>query len=363
MMRLTSTSGKRVAVPVVALLSTVVLGLAVVGSVLASDPPHWLGATETTNCTTPCHVVHQAQGGGLTSDASNVNLCQSCHDSNNLPISNSDIASPHTSGTSHAFGVSTTHPTYATQDPLDTQMSVRVMDGNVVCSTCHNQHSAEKILGGTARISAANKVQFGSPPGTGDVTSGGSYTGDFGYWYLIDIDGEGSQVDATFRWSKDGISWMATGVSAGNGSPVALGADGVEVTFTGLDADAFKVGEQWEFYATWPFLRVKLDEGDITAGDKFCRDCHRDWVMTHDSVGGTREYDGQNKSHPVGVTLNANNQNYDRTIPLDGNGGEQGVNGDNNPSNDLGLDGSGLVQCLTCHGVHYADSNTLTDIP
>jgi len=274
------------------------------------------------------------------------------------------VADPGVDGTSHAFGVSTTHIAFETQDPLEQEMLLRVMGGNVVCSTCHNQHAARNTYRGTARISAADKVTFGSPPGTGGLVSGGSYSGDFGYWYLIDIDGPGSQADATFRWSRDnGMSWMATAVGAGNGSPVALGADGVELTFTGPAADAFKLGEQWEFYATWPFLRTPLDEGDITTGDRFCRDCHRDWVMTHDSPGGTRVYDGQNKSHPVGVALNANNRNYDRSIALDGNGGEQGVNGDSNASNDLRFDATGLVQCLTCHGVHYADSNTLTDRP
>ena len=31
-----------------------------------------------------------------------------------------------------------------------------------------------------------------------------------------------------------------------------------------------------------------MDRGDINAVDKFCRDCHEEWVMTHDSdlVGG-----------------------------------------------------------------------------
>ena len=82
--------------------------------------------------------------------------------------------------------------------------------------------------------------------------------------------------------------------------------------------------------------------------------------MTHDSVGGTRDYDGAMKSHPVGVTLNANGRGYDRGVPLDGNGGDQGVSGDSNSTNDLKLDAGGRVQCLTCHGVHGADSNTQT---
>jgi len=46
---------------------------------------------------------------------------------------------------------------------------------------------------------------------------------------------------------------------------------------------------------------------------------------------------------------------YDRAAPLDGDGGVD----DGNDSNDLVLDGV-LVQCLSCHGVHFVDSNTLT---
>ena len=80
--------------------------------------------------------------------------------------------------------------------------------------------------------------------------------------------------------------------------------------------------------------------------------------MDHDTV---RTYDGNFKSHPVGVALDANGMGYDRSVPLDGNGAPQGAAGeDSNPTNDLLLDSGGFVQCLTCHGVHYVDSNTLT---
>jgi hypothetical protein len=67
-------------------------------------------------------------------------------------------------------------------------------------------------------------------------------------------------------------------------------------------------------------------------------------------------------SHPVGEGLNANGKGYDRAAPLDGDGSVQGVGGgDGNHSNDFNFDAEGLVQCMTCHGIHYADSNTLTE--
>ena len=87
--------------------------------------------------------------------------------------------------------------------------------------------------------------------------------------------------------------------------------------------------------------------------------------MTHDTDlvagGGVRNWDGNFKSHPVGVTLNANGEDYDRTIPRDGNGADQdSLDADANPTNDLTFDSENRVQCLTCHGVHYVDSNTIT---
>ena len=35
-----------------------------------------------------------------------------------------------------------------------------------------------------------------------------------------------------------------------------------------------------------------------------------------------------------------------------------GADFDGNPSNDLSFDANGNIHCLTCHGVHFADSNS-----
>lgn len=327
-----------------------------------SDPPHWYSSSADIGCGEQCHTTHDSLGGGLTQAEDNVTLCQSCHNdsglASELPLDNADLAIPGHGGNSHAFGTNATNATYGAQPPTDEEMSLRVMDGAVVCSTCHNQHASRSARGGTSRISDATRTTaLGS---TGTVTSQGTFTGPDGYWYLAEIDGSGSQTTATFRWSKDnGTSWMATAVPAGDGAPVALDA-GVEVVFTGGAGNSFQVGERWEFYGAFPFLRAALDTGDNASVEKFCRDCHREWVMTHDSTGGTNDWDGNFKSHPVGIGLNANGKGYDRSAPLDGDGSEQGVGDDGNPTNDLALDSGGRVQCLSCHGVHYADSNTLT---
>lgn len=334
-------------------LAAVIVALAPV-CLLAQDPPHWSRVDFLMDCTSSCHLLHQAQGGALTSNASNVNLCQSCHmpggDAGGQPINNSDKAVPDSGGTSHAFDVPAINAGADTQQPLDNEMLLRVMGGNIVCSTCHNQHSGDSVDGGTSRVRPTERITvLGS---TGTVTSGGTFTGPEGVWYLIEITNAGTPGNAEFRYSKDnGTTWFPTQITGIN---VSLDS-GVTVTF---GAGNYVVGERWELAGAWPFLRAILDSGSNAAGDAYCRDCHRAWVMTHTDV---ESYDGNYKSHPVGIGLDANGRGYDRGVPLDGNGANQGSGGaDTNPSNDLQLDASGNLQCLTCHGVHYADSNTQT---
>ena len=324
----------------------------------AADPPHSSSTTITSDCTTPCHVTHHAAGVGLTTSASNVNLCQSCHNpagsAGNLPINSSDAAVAGVRGTSHAFDVAAANSLAGAQEPVNSAMLLRVMDGNVVCSTCHNQHIANSTYGGHPRVSPTKQTtDLGS---TGSLTSGGVFNGANGVWFLIEVVTAGDQGSARFRYSKDnGTSWFPTPpATLGAGADVTLDS-GVTVTFT---SGSFAVGERWEFSASWPFLRAAIDSGANGQGDAYCRDCHRSWVMDHESV---RTYDGNFKSHPVGVALDANGMGYDRPVPLDGNGSPQGGPGeDGNPTNDFLFDSAGLVQCLTCHGVHYADSNTLS---
>ncbi|KAB2967989.1 MAG: cytochrome c3 family protein [Thermoanaerobaculia bacterium] len=338
-------------------LAALAAGALVSGPLPAADPPHWTGAALDIDCTRQCHTLHSSPGGQLTAAAGNVNLCQSCHSAtglaSDLPVNSTDKAIPGQSGSSHAFDAPATNAAYGALPPEHAQMVLRVMDGNIVCSTCHNQHTASAANGGTPRISPARRVTaLGS---TGTVTSGGVFSGADGLWYLVEIQTAGPLGSARFRWSKDnGISWMAQNVLTAASNALD---NGVTIAFSA--AGSFALGERWEISASWPFLRAAIDSGDNSTGDKFCRDCHRGWVMDHTAV---RTYDGTPRSHPIGVALNANGEGYDRAAPLDGNGAAQGGAGiDANASNDLRLDAGGRVQCLTCHGVHNVDSNTVTE--
>ena len=311
------------------------------GTAFAVDPPHWYFDMD---CET-CHIGHNAAGGGLTVADGNSNLCLSCHTEGGragaLPILPS-----HTLATHH-YNVTPDASRWGSQMPQNPEMANRIMDGVFVCSTCHDQHNADVANRGRVRLSTPELLTaFGS---SGDVTAGGTYSGSGGSSYLLEI----TIADSHFRYSRDGgATWVG---EADIGTDVPLDS-GLAVTFSG---GTFALGERWRFTASFPFLRLPLDQGDNATGDRFCRECHSLWAQGYEDVEGPSS---RWMSHPVGEGLNANGKGYDRAAPLDGDGSVQGVGGgDGNHSNDFNFDAEGLVQCMTCHGIHYADSNTLTE--
>ncbi len=324
----------------------------------ATDPPHWTGSfpAESPNidCTTPCHVTHNDQGGALTSDASNVNLCQSCHNSSDTltgrPIDNAHKAIPGQTGISHSFEVPAVNAQLGTQLPSHAEMSLRVMGGNIVCSTCHDQHDSTPAMGGSANIGASKKRKHVA--GTGVMSSGGAFSGAESMWYAIKITTAGNETTSRFQFRTytEAAGWTAYSSDTVPGTDIAL-TDGVTVTF---GAGSYDFDEHWEFSVAWPFLRAKLDDGDNSSADKFCRDCHANFVWNPAQV--ISHTPGVKKGHPVGMVMGGGA--YDRAAPLDGNGGAAGSDG--NPSNELELDSGGRLQCLSCHAMHYADSNTQT---
>lgn len=348
------------------------VALAAVLGTAASDPPHWSGATNgpvAIDCTSQCHIAHASVGGTLTQSASNVNLCQSCHNATwlsahmtdtKMAINSADKANPATgTGSSHAFDAAAANGTYGAAQPTNMAMQLRVYGGNIVCSTCHDQHAANGTgalagtFGGTPRVSPAQKITvLGS---TGVAASGGSYTGPSSAWYIVEIySAGGARGTAMFHYSKDnGTSWFPATPGATLTAPTVLLDNGVTFSF---GVGNYVLNERWQFYGGWPFLRAPMDSGTNASASRYCRDCHASWVMDHN---GVNTYDGAYKSHPVGVPLNANGAGYDRVgAILDGNGSVQGSPGDGLAWNDLTLDAGNNVQCLTCHDVHHAMSNT-----
>jgi predicted CXXCH cytochrome family protein len=95
-----------------------------------------------------------------------------------------------------------------------------------------------------------------------------------------------------------------------------------------------------------PFLRLD------NSADALCLDCHRQRQMT-----SVRTYTGNKMSHPVGVTIPSSDTTY-HNPPLDTDGNPQPSDG--NTTNDYQFGPGGVLQCTTCHGVHYTDSNSGT---
>ncbi|MEI6748082.1 MAG: cytochrome c3 family protein [Bacteroidales bacterium] len=97
------------------------------------------------NACNQCHINHTSPGGQLTSIIGNANLCISCHNpagsASLKPFANSDKAIPGTSGTSHAWDKNAFNATYQTNMPTNTAMLARINSGQIICSTCHDQHS------------------------------------------------------------------------------------------------------------------------------------------------------------------------------------------------------------------------------
>lgn len=330
----------------------------------AADPPHWAGVATTFDCSNSCHQNHASLGGSLTSAAGNANLCQKCHISGqsaqDLATNDADRADMNSeTGVHHAWNRSKTNVAAGADGSItSTAMALRLNTSTttcptgdcVTCSTCHDQHASVATAGGLSRVGKA-KPRTGNTS-TGTVSSGGTFTGVGGLWYLLE-----AQSNTTFRWSKDGgLTWMAQNVTMAKGTALALD-NGVTVTFSAIGT--FVWPDRWELSASWPFLRVPIDSGDNATGAKFCRDCHSAWTMDHT---GVETWTGTARSHPVGVALNANGAAYDRATPLDATGVAQ-TTGDGNRFNDLALDAGGRVQCWSCHGAHYAPGNATAVMP
>lgn len=344
------------------------IGVAV--AAFAGDEPHWL--TYGTNCAS-CHAGHKAAGSNLTVVAGNANLCLSCHNLGgaalNYPLERMVKADPvNGSGTSHAWDVIVANPSTGAASPSNPQMSVRLDAGKITCSVCHNQHgnNASAVAAGTAGSQQKPAMVKLAGGGTGTVASTATPVANARAYTIEIVETAGATGTAKFRISNDGgASWFgysggswvayATGNAQLTAASVQLN-DGANVAlqFSGI----FAIGDQFRFYVSYPFLRTATDAGTNAAGSKLCRDCHASWTMDH---LGARTWDGSPRSHPVGVALNANGGGYDRVTALDANGAVQGSAGkDANATNDLRFAADGTVQCLTCHGIHHSDGNSMT---
>lgn len=343
---------------------------------LATDPPHNSNPNADVTCNS-CHQLHAAPGVSLMSDADNANLCMSCHkdtgDASGKPLTDAEQAVPGISGTNHrhdrsmkagdpplnlAVGDNSNIYGLVTTDEISNPIlktKVTAFNNVVTCSVCHSVHS---------QGNAAWDVFAGSYTGLRG--------GDFG---TATGGGLGSIEDnsKSTYWTND--VWQNFSVKMRSGTAANIGQirqitgnTTTQLTVSSNFPAAVQPNDGYEIIGRH-FQRIANDLNQI------CEDCHSYRVQTHTRVeGGDAGYpaDGINVfSHPVGQALNANAGGYDRAAPLDVNGVAQsgtrsatGGESPDNTTNNLVLDSTNKVRCLTCHRVHFSDSNSLTvDVP
>ena len=83
--------------------------------------------------------------------------------------------------------------------------------------------------------------------GTGACVSSGTYTGMIDRSYKVQIDTAGGVGTATFKWSRDGITWVGTLIPISDTDPISLELD-VYVAFT---QGTYVLGDYWTFPAEY----------------------------------------------------------------------------------------------------------------
>lgn len=363
-----------------------VLAALALGAARAADAPHDTSSAPPIGCTS-CHTMHNALGNGLTSATSHANLCGSCHNKRSdvfgLPWVSGDQAVGGVSGRHHRWDGLVDDPAHGAQLPEHADLAATLgrSGGQVSCGTCHDVHK-----GATSNPSLSHQhvsVALGAPlartagTGTGSVAVTAVGAAATARGHALRIVAGGPVGVATFQVSNDdGSTWFGWNATTGawesanpNGRPippdgvVALKDPAVTVTFGGADAASFVGGAGGDrfqgFYVSYPSFRAPNANGEM------CEDCHRGWVQSSGRARGldpAYPADGTNVfSHPngPGVTLA---RGYDRAQPLEPDGSPQGGAGDGIRTNDLRLNASGEVRCLTCHSAaHGVDSNGLTE--
>lgn len=267
----------------------------------ALDPPHdSSNPLEPVNCNS-CHVLHNAPGTSLTKNASNANLCMSCHVdpggwASEKPFNTNMEAVPGTRGQSHSWsgampGSSSPNNQYGLRARNDlTSSAIRAQltkfSDVATCSCCHNQHSQ------------TNAPWDPFAPGVGDGR----------HFQRITNDLNQMCVDCHFYRNTNASSDPSSlRYQAWNGNKRS---HPVNLIFSSAQGEIPNVND------TTQFNTAPREPG--SAG----------WAAQTDAAGVYRY--------------------------------KQNGAPDTNLTNNIVLDASANVKCLSCHGVHYTDSDSTT---
>lgn len=140
--------------------------------------------------------------------------------------------------------------TFAFSDDSSNILAALGINTFFTSATARNMGINEKILSDKNYIAAgtiSNNVGHASGASTntstGIITISGPYTGTADTSYEIEIVDPGA---GTFRWRQDSGAWSA---ATPMGSPVALGTEGVTVTFNGTIATDYAAGDTFTINA------------------------------------------------------------------------------------------------------------------
>lgn len=221
-----------------------------------------------------------------------------------------------------------------------------IWTATVVCSTCHA--SMSQII--------APWDPLATPSVTG-VATGGSKT---------------SLIDSTKSWTQN--QWAGYYVRVPNtvsGVIQVIGSNTAN-TLNWISGEAYvtaiAAGTTYGIQATGKhFMRMSNDLNQM------CEDCH--FYRTAAQLTNVKIYDGTKKSHPVVMNISTDVSNgllFVGTAPFEPNckgaacaqtgSPRYNLNGgaDTNSTNNIVLDSAGKIRCLSCHGVHWTDSNSST---
>jgi hypothetical protein len=360
---------------------------------LPGIPRAWVSAPhDKADTNIACHYCHTLATRTGVIGANFNNACTGCHTQHagpfGFPWPDTDQAVPGTTGTSHNWSGPGNSPEHGAVVHLGYITQYNWAGGNLQCIVCHEVHKQAPASADSMHVSVAldtprgkdgtvNADTTGAATMSLSVAQGTQAAGIRVRIRTVTATGGTFIISHDYGWSAtrwivwNGSAWVE-GDATGNGFPfndgqaVPLDTPGATVKFANV-ASAARVGDYWDLYVGYPFLRY------TNSDDGICIGCHQERVMNHLRARGLdRGYlpNGVRKfSHPVGVGLNANGYGTDRAAALDADGSttsssQDGLAADGvtkvaNKTNDLVLNG-GIVRCTTCHAVHNTDSNSLS---
>lgn len=388
------------------------------GYLYAYDPPHsslWTtDSTKQIGCSGGCHG---GSGVSLTSQSSNSTLCTNCHaggqPGQNFTLADSEQAWwvtangtsgkwwDSTSGSSHRWDRKMdagTSPLWLTAGNSNNIFGLRTYGdlpsspvktvyekyGNVVvCSACHNQHYQTEA------------------PWDGDSNAdSGTASGGTGTDTLLDST---KTTWTTGQWN-DGYVRIISGACRGNVKQIKTsGTNAITIYATQVLTDSYAKrtafatgiasGSKYRVMGSNDFLRMQARWS--TTGTELCIFCHyyrRANVSSDPKSQRFQAWDGNKRSHPINIRFSSAQgetptsdsgrpgwTSFFSPAPLEPvsvfNGStvarqasssiypyRYALNGgwDTNPTNNLMLDPNGNMMCMSCHGMHYRDSDSST---